>query len=51
MPGSQIITSDEKPRIYLEEHKLKQGAADYGLADEHWDFEKFKNKFRVVIVR
>lgn len=51
MPDSQMNSSSEKPRIYLEEHKLKQGASDYGLADEHWDFEKFKKKFRVVIVR
>lgn len=40
-----------KPKIYLEEYKIKQGAQDYGMADEIWDFEKFKEKFRIVVVR
>ncbi|CAD7078736.1 unnamed protein product [Hermetia illucens] len=41
----------ERPRIYLEEHKIKQDPNDCGMADEPWDFETFKNNFRIVIVR
>lgn len=40
-----------KPLLYLEEYKLKPGAHDYGMADEIFTFEKFKEKFRIVIVR
>lgn len=42
---------DEKPRIYLTEYKLKQDAHDYGMADDEWSFEKFKQKFRIVVVK
>lgn len=41
----------EKPRIYLDEYKLKTDEKDYGLADELWDFEKFKKKLKMVRVR
>ncbi|KAL9705584.1 hypothetical protein quinque_009102 [Culex quinquefasciatus] len=41
----------EKPRIYLEEYKLKQDANDYGLADDFWDFERFKRQLQIVVVR
>lgn len=41
----------ERPRVYLEEYKIKQDPYDYGLADDEWDFEKFKRKFKIVIVR
>lgn len=30
---------------------MQNAADDYGLADDKWDFNKFKKKFRVVIVR
>lgn len=42
--------SEEKPRLYLEEHKLKQDAHDYGLADDIWDMNAFKRSFRIVVV-
>ncbi|CAH2045266.1 unnamed protein product, partial [Iphiclides podalirius] len=42
---------EEKPRIYLEEYRLKNAANDYGMADEKWNFKKFTKKFRIVIVR
>lgn len=42
---------DEKPRIYLTEYKIKQDAHDYGMADDEWSFEKFKQKFRIVVVK
>lgn len=46
------MSSDtEKPRIYLEEYKLKQGANDYGMSDELFTFEKFVKKFRIEVIR
>ncbi|XP_055541885.1 DNA-directed RNA polymerases I and III subunit RPAC1 [Wyeomyia smithii] len=43
--------SQGRPLIYLDEHKLKQDANDYGLSDELWDFEHFKQQLQIVIVR
>lgn len=40
-----------KPRLYLDEHKLKQDPHDYGLADDDWSMESFKKKFKIVVVR
>ncbi|XP_059053305.1 DNA-directed RNA polymerases I and III subunit RPAC1 [Achroia grisella] len=42
---------EEKPRVFLEEFRLKNASDDYGLADELWSFKKFTKKFRIVIVR
>lgn len=42
---------EEVPRLYLDEHKLKQDAHDYGLADDDWDINEFKKKFRIVVVK
>lgn len=42
---------NEVPKIYLEEYKVKQGAEDYGMADGIWTFEKFKETFRIMIIR
>lgn len=38
-------------RLHLEEYKLKQDPQDYGIADEPWNFEQFKQYFKIVIVR
>ncbi|GBP24305.1 DNA-directed RNA polymerases I and III subunit RPAC1 [Eumeta japonica] len=43
--------NDNKPKILLEEFRLKNAANDYGLADEIWNFKKFKKHFKIVIVR
>lgn len=45
------IASDGKPLIHQTEHKLQQDPNDYGMSDETWNLETFKNKFRIVIVR
>lgn len=45
------MSNTQKPRIYLEEHKLKQDPHDYGLADDEWTLEAFKKKFKIVVVR
>ncbi|XP_077296730.1 RNA polymerase I and III subunit C isoform X2 [Arctopsyche grandis] len=42
---------DPKPRVYLEEYRLKTGAEDYGMSDEPWSRKKFKKKFKIVIVK
>ncbi|XP_034833707.1 DNA-directed RNA polymerases I and III subunit RPAC1 [Maniola hyperantus] len=42
---------EEKPRVLLEEFRVKNAADDYGMADEKWNFKKFSKKFRIVIVR
>ncbi|CAH0594285.1 unnamed protein product [Chrysodeixis includens] len=42
---------DEKPRVLLEEFRVKNAPNDYGMADEKWSFKKFAKKFRIVIVR
>lgn len=41
----------QKPRLYLDEHKIKQDPHDYGLADDEWTLESFKKKFKIVVVR
>lgn len=45
------METDEKPRIYLTEYKLKQDAHDYGMADDLWEFKTFKKHFRIVVVK
>ncbi|KAG6463278.1 hypothetical protein O3G_MSEX013777 [Manduca sexta] len=42
---------DEKPRVYLEEFRVKNAPEDYGMADEKWSLKKFVKKLRIVIVR
>ncbi|XP_055376014.1 DNA-directed RNA polymerases I and III subunit RPAC1 [Condylostylus longicornis] len=41
----------DKPRNYLDEYKIKQDPYDCGLADDLWDFEQFKEKFKIIIIR
>jgi DNA-directed RNA polymerase I and III subunit RPAC1 len=41
----------DKPRLYLNEYKLKQDPNDCGISDELWDFEKFKKSMKIVIVK
>ncbi|KAL4717939.1 hypothetical protein ACJJTC_001357 [Scirpophaga incertulas] len=43
--------SDQKPKIILEEFRLKNAPNDFGMADEKWSFKKFTKHFRIVIVR
>ncbi|PZC80855.1 hypothetical protein B5X24_HaOG213842 [Helicoverpa armigera] len=42
---------NEKPRVILEEFRVKNAPNDYGMADEKWNFKKFAKNFRIVIVR
>ncbi|XP_023953599.2 DNA-directed RNA polymerases I and III subunit RPAC1 [Bicyclus anynana] len=42
---------EDKPRVILEEFRVKNAPDDYGMADEKWNFKKFVKKFRIVIVR
>ncbi|TMW54779.1 hypothetical protein DOY81_000012 [Sarcophaga bullata] len=43
--------TEERPKLYMDEYKLKQDPHDYGLADEPIDIETFKKKMKIVIVR
>ena len=46
------MSSEEgRPKLYLDEHKLKEDPHDYGLADDVFDIETFKKRFQIVIVR
>ncbi|KAL0819587.1 hypothetical protein ABMA28_007675 [Loxostege sticticalis] len=42
---------DQKPRVMLEESRVKNAPDDYGMADEKWNFKKFAKNMRIVIVR
>lgn len=46
MPSSR---DDQKPRVLLEEFKVKECANDYGFSDEYFDIEKFKKSMKIVI--
>lgn len=41
----------KNPKLYLDEHKVKQDPLDYGLADDLFDLETYKKKFEIVIIR
>lgn len=41
----------EKSKLYMEQYKTKQDPNDYGLADERWSLERFKEKMKIVIVK
>lgn len=40
-----------KPKLTLEEYKVKTDAEDYGLADDLWDFDKFQENLQMVRVK
>lgn len=40
---------DRKPRVLLEEYKLKESANDYGFADDFFNIEKFKKSMSIKI--
>lgn len=46
MPESR---EDRKPRVLLEEYKIKESANDYGFADDHFDIAKFKKSISIRI--
>lgn len=46
MPESR---EDQKPRVLLEEYKIKESANDYGFADEHFEVGKFKKSVSIRI--
>ncbi|XP_036347013.1 DNA-directed RNA polymerases I and III subunit RPAC1-like [Rhagoletis pomonella] len=46
-----MSTGTQRPRLYMDEYKLKQDPHDYGLADEPFNLETFKNKFQIVVVK
>lgn len=46
MPGTR---EDQKPRVTLEEYRIKENANDYGFADEHFEISKFKNSMKIKV--
>jgi hypothetical protein len=42
---------DRKPSLLMDEHKIKEDPDDFDFADEIFNFENFKQKFRIVCVR
>lgn len=42
---------ENKPLLYLDEQKIKADEEDYGLADELWNFENFKQRLQIVRVK
>ncbi|XP_041969469.1 DNA-directed RNA polymerases I and III subunit RPAC1 [Aricia agestis] len=42
---------EEKPRVLMEEFRVKNAPDDFGMADEKWNFKKFAKKFRINIIR
>ncbi|CAH0400528.1 unnamed protein product [Chilo suppressalis] len=42
---------DKKPRVMLDEFRVKNAPDDYGMADEKWSFKKFAKSFKIHIVR
>lgn len=46
-----MTNNTKKPLLYMEEYRVKQDPQDYGLADEVFNMEAFKEKLQVVIVR
>lgn len=46
MPSSR---DDRRPRVLLEEHKIKESALDYGFSDEIFTIENFKKSLKIKI--
>lgn len=46
MPAHQ---ENIKPRIVLEEYKIKESANDYGFADDFFDISKLKKSMKILI--
>lgn len=44
MPGAR---EDEKPRVILEEFKIKESANDYGFSDEHFSVSELFDCFEL----
>jgi DNA-directed RNA polymerases I and III subunit RPAC1 len=42
---------DKKPRVTMEEFKIKECPNDYGFSDEHFNIEKFKKSMKVIICK
>lgn len=46
MPTSK---QDKRPRVLLNEHKIKEAALDYGFSDEIFTIESFKKNLKIKI--
>jgi len=41
----------KEPLLYMEEYRVKQDPQDYGLADDVFSVQAFKEKLHIKIVR
>jgi DNA-directed RNA polymerases I and III subunit RPAC1 len=48
MPPSK---ADKKPRVVLEEYKVKEAANDYGFSDKEFSLADFKKNVKIQIVK
>ncbi|KAG5675531.1 hypothetical protein PVAND_005427 [Polypedilum vanderplanki] len=42
---------DKKPKVILEEFKIKENSEDYGFADEQFNREDFKRNFKLKVIK
>jgi len=46
MPGSR---EEQKPRLFLEEFRVKESANDYGFSDDAFSMDKFKKSMKIRV--
>lgn len=46
-----LYTEDKRPKVTLEEFKIKENPNDYGFSDESFDREKFKKNLKIVPIK
>ena len=44
-------TEDRRPKVTLEEYKIKENPNDYGFSDETFNREKFKSNLKIILVK
>lgn len=50
-PGQMASKNRKEPLLYMEEYRVKQDPQDYGLADDVFSVQAFKEKLHIKIVR
>lgn len=46
-----VNKADKRPKVTLEEYKIKEDPNDYGFSDEPFDREKFRKNLEIVPVK
>jgi len=50
-PGEMASTKRQQPLLYMEEYRVKQDPQDYGLADDVFTIDSFKENLQISIVK